>query len=130
MTIVETQAAANRALMADMYASAVAGDFPAVLACLADDLVVHEPGYLPYGGVYRGVEAFAAMIPKVMERLDLAAMTVDRLIAEGDRVFGVIRMPDRRTGDDILLAEESLIRDGKVVEITVYYNDAQSMVGG
>jgi hypothetical protein len=37
-------------------------------------------------------------------------------------------MPDIRTGEHILLAEESLIRDGKVVEIVVYFHETRSML--
>jgi ketosteroid isomerase-like protein len=123
-TLTET----NRALMERMYDAAVAGEFEEVLACLDPELVVNEPHFLPYGGTYRGIEAFAGMIPKVVELMDLAKMTVDRFIAQEDHVIGIIRMPDRRTGEDVLLAEESIIRDGRVVEINVFYNNAQSLV--
>jgi ketosteroid isomerase-like protein len=118
----------NRALMQRLYDAAVAGEYDTVLACLHPDLVVHEPHFLPYGGTYRGIDAFAAMIPKVVELMDLTRMRVERYIAEHDRVIGIIRMPDRSTGDDVLLAEESVIRDGKVIEINVYYNNAQTLV--
>ena len=119
---------ANRALMTRMYDAAVHGDFAGVLACLANDLVVNEPAFLPYGGTYRGPAEFAAMIPKVVALMDLTNMRVDRLIADGDHVFGVIRMADRATGEDVLLAEESIIRDGKVVEINVFYNEARTLL--
>jgi uncharacterized protein len=120
---------ANRALMAGLYDAAVAGDFEAVLACLDPDVVVHEPHFLPYGGTYNGIDAFAAMIPKVLEVFDLPSMKVDRLIADGDRVIGIIRMPDRANGEDVLLAEESVIRDEKIVEINVFYNNIQTLLG-
>jgi uncharacterized protein len=129
MTTTATETAeTNRALMANMYDAAVQGDFASVLACLADDIVVNEPGFLPYGGTYHGPAEFAEMIPEVVKLMDLANMKVDRLIADGDRVFGVIRMSDRATGKDVLLAEESLIRDGKVVEINVFYNNAGTLL--
>src|SRR5581483_10413058 len=75
-------------------------------------LVVNEPHFLPYGGVHTGVAAFMAMMPKVLELMDVSQMRVERFIGQGDRVIGIIRMPDRATGEEVLLAEESLIRDG------------------
>ena len=130
MSTTTDETATNQALMEGMYNAAIAGDFEAVLACLDPSLVVNEPGFLPYGGVYEGIAAFAGMIPQVAELMDLTQMKIDRFIAQGDRVIGIIRMPDRRTGENVLLAEESVIRDGKVVEINVYYNDAQTLIGG
>jgi uncharacterized protein len=119
---------ANRALMTHMYVAAAKGDFAGVLACLADDVVVNEPALLPYGGTYHGTTDFMNVIPKIAELLDLANLRVDRLIADSDRVIGVIRRADRATGQDVLLAEESRIRDGKVVEINVFYNEARSLL--
>lgn len=128
MTTTESGTEASRALMTHMYDSAAKGDFAAVLACLADDLVVHEPPFLPYGGDHQGVDAFAnGVIPAVMQHLDVSRLVVDRMVAENDRVIGIIRMPAHATGGDILLAEESLIRDGKVVEIWVYYHETQGL---
>jgi ketosteroid isomerase-like protein len=130
MTSVETQTETTRALLTRMYDSAARGDFADVLACLADDLVVHEPPYLPYGGIYDGVEAFQGLIGLVVQHLDVSKMVVDRMVADGDRVIGIIRMPAVATGEDILLAEESLVRDGKVAEIWVYYNETQGLHRG
>lgn len=129
--VTEAQTEASRALMTRMYDSAAKGEFADVLACLADDLIVHEPPYLPYGGEYHGVTEFqTGVITQVVQHLDVSGLVVDRMIAEGDRVIGIIRMPALATGGDILLAEESVIRDGKVVEIWVYYHETQGLHRG
>ena len=60
--------------------------------------------------------------------LDVSTLTADRYIAHGERVFGVYRIRDLGSGEDILMAEESVVRDGKVVEITVYFHDVRSML--
>lgn len=123
------QTAASQALMERMYGAAIKGDFEDVLSCLSEDLVVNEPPFLPYGRVYRGLEGFGELIAGVTQVLDVSKMIVDRYVSQGDRVIGIIRMPDIRTGEHILLAEESLIRDGKVVEITVYFHEPRTLLG-
>ena len=57
--------------------------------------------------------------------LDVAQMQVIRMVAEGDRAIGIIEMPDIATGEQILLAEESLIHDGKV-DVEALANFGQS----
>lgn len=128
MTTTASRTAASQSLMERLYGSAIKGDFDDVLACLSEDLVVNEPPFLPYGRVYRGVDGFRELISNVTQVLDVSKMIVDRYIAQDDRVIGIIRMPDLRTGEHILLAEESLIRDGKVVEILVYFHETRTML--
>jgi len=36
---------------------------------------------------------------------DASKIFVDRMIAEDDRVIGIIRMPDHKTGESIVLVE-------------------------
>ena len=127
-TAATSQTEASQALMERLYGSAIKGDFEDVLACLSDDLVVNEPPFLPYGRVYRGREGFGELIANVTQALDVSKMIIDRYVSQGDRVIGIIRMPDLRTGEHIVLAEESLIRDGKVVEIIVYFHETRSML--
>jgi hypothetical protein len=59
----------------------------------------------------------------------MTKISADYLVADGDRVFGVIRMPDLKTGKDVLLAEESVIRDGSIVDMRIFFHDAQSLIG-
>jgi ketosteroid isomerase-like protein len=119
----------SRELMTRMYDSAARADYDDVFACLSEDLVVNEPPFLPYGDTYRGHDGFRNLIGKVTQVLDVAQMRVIRMVAEGDRVIGIIEMPDIATGEQILLAEESLIHDGKVVEITVYFHEPRTLFG-
>jgi ketosteroid isomerase-like protein len=119
----------SRDLMTRMYDSAAKADYDDVFACLSEDLVVNEPPFLPYGDTYRGHDGFRNLIGKVTQVLDVSQMRVIRMVAEGDRAIGIIEMPDVATGEQILLAEESLIHDGKVVEITVYFHEPRTLLG-
>jgi uncharacterized protein len=117
----------TRTLVAGMYDAAVRGDFASVMACFTDELLVHEPASLSIAGTYRGPEAFAAVIAKLAETMDFTRMRVARMTIEGERAVSILHIPDRTTGQDIVVAEESLLRDGKVAEIWIYYHDGQSM---
>ena len=49
----QTQSATeeNRALIAAFYAAGLEGDIDKMTDMLTPDIVIHEPAYLPYGGV-------------------------------------------------------------------------------
>jgi ketosteroid isomerase-like protein len=118
----------NRAVIQALYDAGARGDVPELLSYLADDIVVHEPEYLPYGGRYVGQEAFLAIFAQINEHLDLSAITLDHLVADNEHVIGVLRIPDRATGQNTVLAEQSTLRDGKVIDMQVFYFDPQSMI--
>jgi uncharacterized protein len=118
----------NRRLMQAIYDAVSAGDLGGVLDRLADDVVIREPEFLPYGGVYRGKERFGDVVGKIAKTYDMTQIKADYIVADGERVIGVLRMPDLATGEDVLVAEESVIRDGKVVQMTVFVHDAQSLI--
>lgn len=128
MTTTTLQTDTTREIMVRMYDSAGKGDYEDVLSLLSEDLVVHEPPFLPYGAVYHGLDGMRDLIGKVNQVLDVSKIHVDRMVAEGDRAIGIIRMPDHKTGEPIVLAEESVVRDGKVVEIFVYFHETQTLL--
>lgn len=118
----------NRAVVQALYDAGARGDVPALMDHLAEDIVVHEPPFLPYGGRYAGREAFLGMFGEIGNYLDLSAIALEYLVADGQRVIGVLRIPDRATGEPTLLAEQSTLRDGKVVEMRIFYFDPGSMI--
>ncbi len=54
MTSGTTLAERNRTTIEALYAAGAAGDIATVLSYVADDVVIDEPPYLPYGGRYMG----------------------------------------------------------------------------
>ncbi|WP_019873399.1 nuclear transport factor 2 family protein [Sporichthya polymorpha] len=128
MTDVTSVTETNRATVAAFYEAGIRGDLEALLAMMHDDVVVHEPSFLPYGGDYVGKGAFVDMFSVVVKYLDVSGLKVQYLVADGDRVLGIIRIPDLNTGQETLLAEESTLRDGKIASVRVFYFDAQSMI--
>jgi hypothetical protein len=118
----------TREIVQGLYDAAGKGDMEAFFAQLSDDLVLTEPGFLPYGGVYKGKEGMQAMLGPASEVLNIPTLRVHYIVVEGDRA--IARLSINRTGTDetLIIAEESLVRDGKIAEITIYVHDAGSLV--
>jgi hypothetical protein len=129
MTTTESLTEKNRAIVEKLYACASSGDLGGIAPLLADDIVVDEPSYLPYGKVYRGKEEFAGLLGMIGQFLDLTKVQVNYTIADGDRVAACLGIPDVTTGEMTHFIEQSTLRDGQVVEMKLFYYDAQSMIG-
>jgi ketosteroid isomerase-like protein len=128
MTTTESLAEKNRSIVASLYAAAASGDLGAIAPLLADDVVVDEPVYLPYGKVYRGKEEFAGLLGMIGQYLDLTNVKVNYLIADGDRVAACLGIPDVTTGEMTHFIEQSTLRDGQIVEMKLFYYDPQTML--
>jgi ketosteroid isomerase-like protein len=119
----------TRRVVTSMYEAALGGDMPGFFACIDPEVVTHEPPFLPYGGAYSGIGALMELLgEQVSQHLDIAHPKIDRIVADGDRAFTVIRLQCQATGEETLLAEEAVVRDGKVVELRVFYFDAGSLI--
>jgi len=112
----------NRSLIRDMYAAAQRGDAEGFFSVMAADIIVDEPTFLSYCGRYQGINELQRLFGMVTQILDVANMRVDRLIADEDHVLGFIRVPVI-AGGEVALAELSVIRDGKVREMRIYFHD-------
>jgi ketosteroid isomerase-like protein len=114
---------ANRAIITEMYAAAQRGDLQSFFAAMSPDLVVVEPRFLPYGGTYRGIDGLQLLMGEVTKILDMGALKVKRVIADGDHVLGFITVPLLAKDSEVELLEYSILRDGKVVEIRLFFHD-------
>lgn len=113
----------NREIVKRFYENLAAGNFEAVLASLHPDIEVHEPACLPYGGVWRGIDGVRELFSLAPQHLDVRVFNVEAIVADGDRVVGMIHTAVLRTGAPILVAEESVIRDGKITRVRVFQSD-------
>jgi ketosteroid isomerase-like protein len=128
MTATESLTERNRAVVEKLYACAQSGDLASIAPLLAEDIVVDEPLFLPYGKVYRGAQEFAGLLGLIGQYLDLTRVTVHYTIADGDRVAACLGIPDVTTGEMTHFIEQSTLRDGRIVEMKLFYYDAQSMI--
>ena len=124
--IMSANAAETRRIVETLYACGKALDVPGALAMMHDDIVVHEPPFLPYGGPYKGHDGFVNLFTLMgKEYLNLAKISVGYLVVEGDKAFAVIRCP-AHSGGNVMLAEESIVRGDKVASMRIYYHDSAS----
>ena len=119
----------NRAVVEELYGCVAAGTPEKIATLLAEDVVVIEPGYLPYGKTYHGLAEFGELFGMIGQFLDLSEVKVHYTIADGDRVAACLGIRDVTTGEWTDFIEQSTVRDGRIVEIKLFYHDAQSMIG-
>lgn len=122
------QTSASRKLVEDMYAAGAAGDVDGFFARVSSHVVVKEPVFLPYGGTYRGLDAFKGLVGKVAAVLDLRTLTVESLIADGDHVVALVRV-NTTAGEQVRLAELSIVRDGTVAEMEIFMHNPGDLIG-
>lgn len=119
----------TRRVLSAFYSAGERGDFAALMQCMDENIVIHEPPFLPYGGTYTGIADFQQKIVAGLAPYgDLTKITVRRLVVEGERGFCVVEIPQLAGGGSFQLVEESRVRNGKMVEMRIYYFDAGSML--
>ena len=118
-----SDAAANKQIIKDAYEAMASGDVRSFVGVLDPGIVVREPDSLPYGGTYRGVQELMGMFAKAGPVLDSSRLAIDTLTADEDRVVAVIRIPLRGGDGEALISEHWTMRDGKAVELNVFWFD-------
>lgn len=110
-----------------IYAHARTGDWQAVEALMAPDLVIHEPPSLPFGGPWRGRDALQRLFATVMGTWDAPGVVVDTIVGDDRHVVALLRltMTSRHSGRTFTqpVAEVSTITDGLVTEMRIHYFD-------
>ncbi|MEO9330630.1 nuclear transport factor 2 family protein [Gordonia aurantiaca] len=121
-------AASNVALIQRFEDSFVAGDIDDVLTILSEDIIVREAANTPYPGDHAGHDGFFALAQAFNSTWEMVApIDLDIAPLGGDRVLVSVSLDvvGRRTGVPITLriAENYLIRNGKIASIDVFYWD-------
>jgi ketosteroid isomerase-like protein len=113
----------NKQIIQDAYDAMASGNVKGFLGILDPQIEVREPDALPYGGVYRGIDELLGMFAKAAPILDSSRMVVAELIAEGDNVVALLRIPLRDGSGESLICEHWRLRDGKAVQLQVFWFD-------
>lgn len=111
------------------------GDLDMMARYITPDLVVHEDGGMPYGGVYRGAAGFLEMIGKIVGTVK--DMNIERLRVfdgEGDDIAVTIRFTGTsiETGApfEAKTCEIYTIVEGRLAELWVWYWDTPTIRKG
>lgn len=111
----------NERMVVDGLGGAIEGNIEALLAVLAPDVVVHEPEYLPYGGDYHGHEGFLTLQQRASEVLDVSSLKIHTAVANDERVVLLMTTAFVDGPGEQWLTEHWQVRDGKVVDIRVFW---------
>ena len=88
-----------------VFAAFGAGDIPAILACLSDDIVIefYGPDTIPYAGTYQGQQEARRFFETVLSSVDIHEFEPQEFLADRDKVIvtGHLRLTARATGREI-----------------------------
>jgi len=90
------------------------------------NLVMHEPGSLPFGGTYRGLAAFQRFYPEVRRFYDFQRFELLGVYADGDTVFATIRVGIAGSPEFMYIAEQFTFSGAKLTEVRVHICDPDS----
>ena len=89
----------------------------------SDSMVVYEPSSLPFGGVYKGINAYEKFYPEVRKFYDFSRFELINVYAEADVVFAIIKAGIAHTNDSILLCQQFTFKRLRIVEVRLYIHD-------
>jgi ketosteroid isomerase-like protein len=118
-----SESSTSRDIIGGAYEALVQGDVKGFLGVLDAEIEVSEPACLPYGGTFKGLKDVMGMLGRAGPYLDSGKLVVERLIADGDEVVAMLRIPLRDGSGEAEIAEHWRLRDGKAVELRVYWSD-------
>jgi ketosteroid isomerase-like protein len=116
----------------DQFVAAIAAvDARALEALLHPDVEVNEPEALPYGGVYRGRDAFfGELLPAVVGRFEIGVEDAQIFAGDGAAAARMtIVYTARDTGEMLRMpyVEVYEVRDGLITHVDVFPQDAQRL---
>lgn len=104
-----------------------AGDLDAATELLDDELVIHEPAGLPYGGEYHGPGGFQDIMGRINGQFQPEMVGPVTCLDSGNPVVVrlVGRFTSRATGRSVEMdvVELFTVRQGRIVILDVYYKD-------
>jgi len=88
-----------------------------------DNLVMHEPASLPFGGSYRGLGEFQEFYPAVRAFYDFTRFDLLGVFGDGDMVFATMRVGLALSAGTIFIAEQFRFAGDRLVEVRVHICD-------
>ncbi len=109
------------------------GSMDDVLALLDPEIAIHEVDSVPYPGTHRGHEGFLRVGGGFQAAWEMVGPLRYTLIgdADEDKVVSIVQVDvkSRATGRpfDLRMVEIYTVRDGRIVDIDMYYRDTAAM---
>jgi len=94
---------------------------------ISDTMIVYEPSSLPFGGVYKGFNAYEQFYPIVREFYDFTTLTIENIYGDDNSVFVLIDATIKKTNEPIKLCEHfTFDSNGKVIKVRLYLYDYEN----
>jgi ketosteroid isomerase-like protein len=107
------------------------GDVGAALEFIHPDVVAYQAESLPYGGEYRGKEAFLGMMTKIGETAEFEITSLSMHDA-GDTIISVYltKFTSRTSGNSIEMpiCEVYGFADGLISSMNIFYKDSKAFL--
>jgi ketosteroid isomerase-like protein len=120
-------------LTRQIYTLAGQGRWDEVEQLLSEDLVIHKPESLPYGGEWRGRDALRRLYTKVMTHWADPSVELRTIVGDEEHAVALLdfTMTSRATGDRFTMpvAEASRAEGGNIVEMRIHYFDTAGLLG-
>lgn len=111
----------------DGYATMTAHEARAVIA---DDLVLHEPAGLPFGGTYRGPQGFVELMQKILKTFPDFDFKLELILTDGtENILFQGRVSGTAPGGrfNMPVMERWRFENDKAVEILVTWQDTKTI---
>jgi uncharacterized protein len=127
----------NVELIRSLFGGVEERDLRTYLAAWHPEVVIREPGSLPYGGEYRGLEGVRRHAAGFMQTWEALQPRDERklnaiFIDAGDHVIArwrlKARVPDGEGTLDMPMVGVYKLRDGKLVEAQMFYWDTAAVL--
>jgi ketosteroid isomerase-like protein len=110
------------------YTATFAKDHELRYALVDDDVEVHEPDLLPYGGIYRGRSELRALLEALVPLMDGDRFEAEAFAVADDRVIAVVNAWVPLAGKPLVISEEVLVCDQLIVRFRVFLYDPTPMI--
>jgi uncharacterized protein len=121
-TSATTLAPTAEAVVRQIYAHVAEADFAAATALMADDVTVTQAEALPFGGRWRGKQAFAEMAERIVAAWPGFTVRPVAFLADGGERVAVLAQL-RGDGLAMDMLELWTVREGRVVACQPFYFD-------
>ncbi|MGS0686853.1 nuclear transport factor 2 family protein [Nakamurella sp. GG22] len=121
-------------VVAEFYAAVSSGDAAAIERLLSPEIVVHEPGSLPYGGEWRGLDGFQSRMTAVAEYWQTEIVSPPEVLFTGNLAAALMDVRFTSADGQILVQQPVIemvwVADGRIIQIIPLYYDTAVLTGG
>jgi ketosteroid isomerase-like protein len=121
----------TRVAVERFYDGMLTADLDAVEAVLHPDVVVSEPGSLPYGGDHVGADAVVKLLGLLCAGIALDDVRRGDVLVRGERAAAFLEVPFTLAGGTsqfLPVVETFLVREGLITQIRPYYFDTAALL--